>query len=113
MRNPKKFSGATPFNYSKPTDFSHTGQGNLDEIGAKEWDGPTPYSHAEPTKKSGHDGIGKPYATGADREEKQTPHTYFKSNKTTYADDAKSKPVTKWHQKYSLDAKLGNPSDSE
>lgn len=96
MINPKKFSGATSNDYKKVIDRSHPNK-EMKHNGTRKQGTATSMDRFAPTKPSGYDGMGQPYAKSSDRSEKQTSMTHFEPTKH-------SKPGVpvepkKWHKK--------------
>jgi hypothetical protein len=102
MKNPKQFSGATPFSHFKPVDKSATGSGDLKHNDTRPWAGATPYSHSKPTKHSGHEGMGNPM--GVEKAEVMTAHNHFKP--TPHSKPEAPRAAKKWHKSGKYDMSL-------
>lgn len=94
MKNPTEFA-PTPYNYSKPIDKSHPAKEM--KHNATRTSSATPFSHFKPVGKSGHDGIGQPYAKASDRDEMKTSPTHFKPVGPSSPDAPRQ--VKKWHKR--------------
>jgi hypothetical protein len=103
MKNPKTFSGATPFSHFKPVDKSHTGTKDLVHNGTRT-EQKTPWTHSGKVEKSGYEGMGMPYAKSSDRTESMTPMSHFK--KIDKSMPAVPVAAKKWHKKGKYDMTL-------
>lgn len=101
MRNPKTFSGATPYHRFQVIDKSHPDH-EMPDNGTRT-SSATPYNHSGKIAKSST-GRGD-LAHNGTRTEMLTPASHFK--KIEKSMPAAPRDPKKWHKRYLLDSKLG------